>query len=146
MRQGDKLRFVRLACLLLCFSVGALAQEAPCGLTSVAESQSLIYPPIAKAAHVSGLVILLAEFRHDGSVSGTSILSGPEMLRSSARNFVVGWKVNPYGGSRTCPIVIRYQLDTSEPDGVYRMDLQHVTIRAQVPTFDDLPGVVGRRR
>ena len=98
-------------------SGAALAQTARCGLTSVEASKDLIYPPIARAAHVSGTVILLAEFELDGHVGKMSVVSGPEMLKMPAQEYVSGWKANEYGGSRTCPIVISFQLNTDKPSG-----------------------------
>jgi hypothetical protein len=45
--------------LLLLLSATCLAQEAPCGLTSIKETTPLLYPHIARAAHIEGIVIFL---------------------------------------------------------------------------------------
>jgi protein TonB len=55
-----------------------------------------VYPPIAKAAHVSGSVILHAIISKTGSVEQLSVVSGPEMLRANAIAAVQTWKYKPY--------------------------------------------------
>jgi protein TonB len=55
-----------------------------------------IYPPIAKAAHVSGAVVLHAIISKSGSVQNLQVVSGPEMLRAAALDAVRNWKYKPY--------------------------------------------------
>ncbi len=43
-----------------------------------------IYPPIARAAHVSGAVVLQAVISKTGTIEKLTVVSGPEMLRASA--------------------------------------------------------------
>jgi hypothetical protein len=107
----------------------------------------LLYPPIARAAHVTGQIILMVQFAPDGSVHAAEVLSGPVMLRASAKTYVSGWLANRYGGSRTCPIVIGYQLDSSEENGkVERRDAQHYVVWGSAPCLCDPSGVIGKRR
>ena len=131
-------------------AVQSSAQEPPCGLSSIQETNKPIYPPIARAAHVTGNVILLVEFSQDGSVKESRALSGPEMLKASAHDYVVSWKANPYAGSRTCPIVIQYELGdtTAVPPqiDVIRTDAQHVRVIARSLVISDPAGVLGYRR
>ena len=54
------------------------------------------YPPIAKAAHVSGAVVLHAMISKTGTITNLTVISGPEMLRSSAVDAVRGWRYKPY--------------------------------------------------
>jgi hypothetical protein len=124
--------------LLLLPSSTCLAQEAPCGLTSIKETTPLLYPPIAKAAHVGGLVIFLVAFNLDGEVEGVQLLSGPKILQIPATNYVKGLRANEYGGTRTCPIVVRYviQPEGMKPYPIEHSDIQHVAIYASpaIPT------------
>ena len=135
----------------------ALAQEvpAPCGLTSMIDSAVPVFPPIAKAAHVSGTVIMLATFKLTGEVESVQIVSGPEMLRQSATNYVKGWRANAYTGPRTCPVAVTYQLhnpgDKQAPP-IVRTDPQHVTLNSgapliqaisEKPTFRELLRLLG---
>jgi protein TonB len=55
-----------------------------------------MYPPIAKAAHVSGAVVLHAVISKTGSIERLEVVSGPEMLRASALDAVRNWKYKPY--------------------------------------------------
>ena len=54
------------------------------------------YPPIAKAAHVSGAVVLHAVISRAGTIQSLSVVSGPEMLRGSAVAAVQDWRYRPY--------------------------------------------------
>jgi protein TonB len=55
-----------------------------------------VYPPIARAAHVSGAVVLHAMISKTGSVEKLEVISGPEMLRASALDAVRNWRYKPY--------------------------------------------------
>jgi protein TonB len=55
-----------------------------------------VYPPIAKAAHVSGAVVLHAMISKTGAIQGLTVISGPEMLRASALDAVKTWRYKPY--------------------------------------------------
>lgn len=55
-----------------------------------------VYPPIAKAAHVSGAVVLHAVISRAGSIQSLSVVSGPEMLRANAVAAVQDWRYRPY--------------------------------------------------
>lgn len=55
-----------------------------------------VYPPIARAAHVSGAVVLHAIISKDGTVGNLEAISGPEMLRVSALDAVRQWTYQPY--------------------------------------------------
>jgi len=50
-----------------------------------------IYPPIARAAHVSGTVQLIAVVDADGHVTQVVPVSGPDMLKGSAIDAVKQW-------------------------------------------------------
>jgi len=54
------------------------------------------YPPIARAAHVSGTVVLHAIISKGGTITHLQVISGPEMLRASAVDAVKTWRYKPY--------------------------------------------------
>jgi hypothetical protein len=117
------------------------AQTVSCGLSSVNEISKLDYPPIAKAARVQGDVILMTSFTPSGEVLSLRVLSGPEMLKQVAQDFVAGWHVNRYGGPRECAIVIEFRMgkETEAPrTTITRIDPQHVLITAETrpPTIN----------
>jgi hypothetical protein len=118
--------------LLLALSATTFAQHSPCGLTSITETTPLLYPPIAKAAHVGGTMIFPVSFKQSGAVENVEVLSGPKLLTIPATTYVRGLRANEYGGPRNCPIVVQYQI---QPDGmetkpIEQKDIQHVTVFA----------------
>ena len=54
------------------------------------------YPPVAKAAHVQGTVVLQAIISKTGTIEGLAVISGPPMLRASALDAVRRWRYKPY--------------------------------------------------
>jgi len=54
------------------------------------------YPPIAKAARVSGTVVLQATISKAGSVENLRVISGPAMLQQAALEAVKTWRYRPY--------------------------------------------------
>jgi TonB family protein len=55
-----------------------------------------VYPPIAKAAHVQGAVVLRAIISKTGTIEDLRAISGPEMLKGSAMDAVKQWTYKPY--------------------------------------------------
>jgi TonB family protein len=54
------------------------------------------YPPIARAANVSGTVVLKAVIGTDGHISDLQAISGPPMLLEAALEAVRKWTYHPY--------------------------------------------------
>ena len=55
-----------------------------------------VYPPIAKAAHQEGTVILQATISAAGTIENLRVDSGPLMLRQAALDAVQNWRYRPY--------------------------------------------------
>jgi TonB family protein len=55
-----------------------------------------VYPAIAKAARMSGVVVLHAIISKAGMVEDTQIISGPAMLQQPASEAVKTWRYKPY--------------------------------------------------
>jgi periplasmic protein TonB len=55
-----------------------------------------MYPAIAKAARISGTVILQAEISKQGTIENLRVLSGHPMLVQSALDAVKQWRYKPY--------------------------------------------------
>ena len=55
-----------------------------------------VYPPIAKAARVSGTVVLQATISKAGTIQNLRVVSGPAMLQQSALDAVKTWRYRPY--------------------------------------------------
>ena len=54
-----------------------------------------VYPPIARAAHVHGAVVLAAAVEPDGHVGNIVVLSGPPMLQGAATDSLKQWTFPP---------------------------------------------------
>ena len=125
---------------LLTLSLPAFAQQNTCGgLAGVTDTTAPVYPAIARAAHIEGIVILMVTFRLDGTVDHHDVLSGPHFLSTAASAYVKDWRANTYTGPRTCPIVIRYVLQPARADSgrVIRLDPQHVVVNASAAVIYD---------
>jgi protein TonB len=55
-----------------------------------------VYPAIARAAHVSGTVVVTATIDPAGRIIGLQVVSGPMMLRQAAADAVRDARYNPY--------------------------------------------------
>jgi len=55
-----------------------------------------IYPAIAKAARISGTVVLQATISKNGTIENLHVVSGPAMLQQAAMDAVRTWKYKPY--------------------------------------------------
>lgn len=120
-------------------AVPIAAQPRTCGgLDTVKETVSPLYPPIARAAQLQGVVIVMTSFRPDGVVSSAELLSGPKLLQTSAMRYVQGLLANTFTGPRTCAIVVRYELD-EKGSSVDHIDPQHVVIRDHRLIISDPP-------
>lgn len=55
-----------------------------------------VYPPIAKAAHIQGTVVLQATISKSGEIEELRVLSGPVQLLQGAVDAVKQWRYKPY--------------------------------------------------
>jgi protein TonB len=60
------------------------------------QKTSPTYPPIAKAARVSGTVVLQATISKTGTIQNLKVVSGPAMLQQAALDAVRQWRYRPY--------------------------------------------------
>jgi len=54
------------------------------------------YPAVAKAARVSGTVVLQAIISKTGSIEDLHVISGPPLLQGAAMDAVKTWRYRPY--------------------------------------------------
>jgi protein TonB len=55
-----------------------------------------VYPAVARAAGVTGKVVLQATIGKDGTIEGLRVVSGPDLLRGAAVDAVRTWVYRPY--------------------------------------------------
>jgi TonB family protein len=60
------------------------------------EKTNPVYPPIAKAAHISGTVVLQATISKTGTIENLRVISGPAMLQQASLEAVKSWRYRPY--------------------------------------------------
>jgi TonB family protein len=75
----------------VCVCGGACAQDGGVGGPKLISRSEPVYPPIAKAAHISGDVKLELNINASGHVTGGKVLSGPAMLAGAAQDCVRNW-------------------------------------------------------
>jgi protein TonB len=54
------------------------------------------YPPIAREAHIQGIVVLQAEISKSGTINDVQVVSGPPQLAPAALEAVRQWRYKPY--------------------------------------------------
>jgi periplasmic protein TonB len=55
-----------------------------------------VYPAIARAAHVEGVVVVEAVISRMGTIESLRVVSGPEMLRGAALEAIREARYQPY--------------------------------------------------
>lgn len=70
------------------------------------------YPVAAKAAGISGTVVLEARISKEGSVSDLKVVSGPQELQQAAIDAVRAWKYKPYLVNGE-PVEVRTQVNVT---------------------------------
>ena len=55
-----------------------------------------VYPPLAKAAKISGTVVLEATISKTGIISDLRVISGPALLQQASLDAVKTWRYRPY--------------------------------------------------
>jgi TonB family protein len=59
------------------------------------------YPPIAKAKHISGVVLIDVTVNSDGHVIEAAVLMGGEYIRETAKKSALEWRFKPLSSSTT---------------------------------------------
>jgi hypothetical protein len=90
-------------------SIASLSQAEPrwCSITGRASSDTLIYPPIARAARVSGVVLSRVIFSPAGKVENVESISGPAMLADSVAQQLGKWTFRTTAqGDELCEAIV----------------------------------------
>jgi hypothetical protein len=80
------------------------------------ENAGPFYPPIARAAHVGGEIVLRTSFDYEGHVKVTRILDGTDMLKPAATKLIESSNASPSHESRECRILVTYEIVDAEYD------------------------------
>jgi len=100
-------RYINLLMAVLACHAFAVGESRWCTVSGPANFKRLIYPPLARASHLSGVVLLLATYRPTGEILTTEVISGPQMLADSAREQIQEWKMSTTAsGDQPCQTLI----------------------------------------
>ena len=78
---------------LLLLALPCFAQARWCNTVKLLPEDKLLYPPLARAARVSGIVISRMTVTSTGSVSDVEIVSGYPLLAGTASEQIKKWKL-----------------------------------------------------
>ena len=89
-----------------------------CSVTGRAAEDRLVYPAIAKAARVQGVVIGRLQFMPGEKVTGVDWVSGPVLLKSYVEKQVEGWAVaTAASGGDPCQTLLVAEFRIADDDG-----------------------------
>jgi TonB family protein len=125
-------RFIWIALIAISLLPVAVAQGPNEGFVMESEgTQHLLqhadptYPPIAKAAHVQGTVLLHVDVDEHGNVTKVEAIGGPPMLRTAAADTVKHWTYRPFevnGEARLVHVIVSVPFSLGIPDATENSD------------------------
>jgi TonB family protein len=126
-----------LATLALFVAATAFAQEHK---ISVQKYEVSVYPPIARAAHISGDVKLTLDIAPDGTVTAVKVLSGHPMLVTSATDAIKKWRFHcddcKYGEPFHHSIIFDFKIALSEDRGKWLQLPDRIVIYTEPAVID----------
>lgn len=125
-----------------------------CSMDGVSESKQSTYPPIARAARVSGEVSARVAFDKKGYPTGLDQYAGPAMLKAATEEYLQSWKIKPlqYIDSCHATVLIEYRLTAAteviESDvKVFKADPTHILVEDHpVLTVDPAATITKKKR
>jgi Gram-negative bacterial TonB protein C-terminal len=126
-----------------------------CPLDGMAESKPLIYPAMARAAHVEGDISARVAFDGKGKVTGIDHLLGPEMLKRPTEDYLRSWQlksVPSYMSSCHTTVLIEYRLTAAteivaSDSHVFKADPTHILVEDHpVMTVDPVVEITKTKR
>jgi hypothetical protein len=102
MRRPILLILIAVACVLPCS-----AQTRWCSVAGRGPQDTIVYPPVARAARVTGLVMGYLKFTPEGKVTEFEPIQGPAMLRESLKRQFSTWTLQTNAaGSELCQTLV----------------------------------------
>jgi TonB family protein len=71
------------------------------------------YPPLARVAHIEGIVTFTADVGPDGSTANFSVQNGHPMLRSATEKAVSAWKFSTQAAGQRIHVAIEFATNCS---------------------------------
>jgi len=150
-----KIRLV-LLCAFVAIASSCSAETRWCSITGKAKSDTIFYPPIAHAAHISGTIVSRMTFSPSGKVIGLETIFGNQLIATSANGQMKSWTVRTdASGEELCQslIVINFVIGETDaveqiadpPPTIYRINVQAHTIVLNVMS-DPAPTIIKSHR
>lgn len=111
MRRAASLALGFVAFVSLC-----RADPRWCTVTGIADGKNLVYPPIARAARVYGVVLERVVYLPNGAVQSLEYVSGPKMLAGGLEQQMMAWQIQSGArGDGPCVslVIAEFHLDES---------------------------------
>jgi outer membrane biosynthesis protein TonB len=117
-----------LICVIAAIGSSCSAETRWCSISGKAKSNSIFYPPIARAAHISGTVVSRMTFAPSGDVIEMETVFGPPLLATSANAQMKSWTVQTNAaGAEPCQSLIILNFAIGETESVEQL----LTLRQQ---------------
>ena len=91
--MGESLKRALVILLALAITAVSQAETRWCPILGLGPSDTMRYPPIARAAHVYGVVIGRIQFQTSGAVTGFEVVSGPPIFLRNVTEQVRAWRI-----------------------------------------------------
>ena len=110
----------------------------------------LVYPPIARAAHVTGIVIERVTFLPDGAVLAAETISGPPLIAKPVSNRLLRWRLKTEThGSEPCQalIVADFSFGDTKAESFEEIgaSIYRISLRALPLVLYSLPSLSSKR-
>ncbi|MFZ3210494.1 MAG: energy transducer TonB [Terriglobales bacterium] len=102
---------------------------------SLVDFQDLAYPPVARTAHVQGVVVVRLKLDGQGNAEGATAISGPETLIADCLANAKKWRFRP-NAQKAAVVIYNFRLT----DGISKSGCSHFTLQA--PNFATITGCV----
>lgn len=145
MDSRAKIRFVLLGAIAM-VGWSCSAQVRWCSITGKGKSDNILYPPIARAAHMSGTVVSRMTYSPAGKVIGLDTIFGNPLMATSANGQMKSWTIRTDAtGAELCQslVVINFVIGETEsveqiantPPTITRIDIQTHPVVLSDPAF-----------
>jgi hypothetical protein len=137
--------------LLTLLSLECRSEPRWCAVSAKDASNSLFYPPIARAARVQGVVVMRMVYTPNGKVVRTEQVFGPAMLSTSLTGQLLNWTVKTDAvGDEQCMTLVIAEFRFHDPDEPSRLQPQEpvapgilrVSVDSEVLIISDPAGTI----
>ncbi len=114
--KSSQMKIVGLVIAIGLVNAGTMWGQAA-GTPMLQEKPVMMYPPIAKAAHVTGEVVVRFAIDSDGTPSSVRVISGPVMLQGAVADRIKEWRFKtplPMSAEREFEAVYRFGVDAPD--------------------------------